>query len=171
MRQPIDLNVFKPILGVSVVAALTASASALLINVPVWATFIGWIAFFSRGMTARDGVINLICVLIGLAMGIGSGLVSTELAPYTGALTITFVVLGATFVLMSVALLPVINNVLSYFLGLVCYFASNLPPALDAWITLGIAVSVGVLGGLLAMQAHSFFSQKPKNTADSLDQA
>jgi len=169
MQQSPNLVVLKSILSVSVVAAFTATVSALALSVPVWATFIGWIAFFSRGLTGRHAIINLICVLVGIAMGIGSGLISIKLAPYTGSLTITVVVLVATFVLMSAALLPVVNNVLGYFLGLVCYFASNLPPTLDSWATLAVAVSVGVLGGLSASLAHNFCheSQPP---AEDLDQ-
>lgn len=155
MQQPITLKTFKAILSISAVAAITATVSALVLNVPVWATFIGWIAFFTRGMTARAAVVNLACVLIGLGMGIASGAASQLLTPYIGPMTITVVVLIATFILLSVALLPEINNVLGYFLGLVCYFASNLPPTFSSWVELSSAVALGVLGGLLAMLAQT----------------
>ncbi|WP_218568590.1 DUF1097 domain-containing protein [Pseudomonas sp. 2FG] len=150
MRNPVTLDTFKAILGLSVVASLAATISALLIEVPVWATFIGWIAFFTRGITARDGAINLTCVLIGLVIGIAAAFASAALTPYLGALTITLVVLLATFLLLSLGLLPVINNLTGFFLGLVCYFASHLPPTLDTFVELAMASALGVLGGLVA---------------------
>lgn len=150
MHHSVTLDTFKAILGLSVVASLVATISAFLIEVPVWATFIGWIAFFSRGITARDGAINLTCVLIGLVIGIAAGVASTALTPYLGALTITLVVLLATFFLLSLGLLPMINNLTGFFLGLVCFFASHLPPSLDTFVQLAMALALGVFGGLVA---------------------
>lgn len=150
MSHSVTLHTFKVIFGLSVVASLTATISALLVDVPVWATFIGWIAFFSRGISARDGAINLACVLIGLILGIAAGAAGPALAPYLGAWTITLVVLLVTFVLLSLGLLPVINNLTGFFLGLVCYFASHLPPTLSTFVELGTAAVLGVAGGLLA---------------------
>tara|TARA_Y100000780_G_scaffold232123_1_gene261030 strand:- start:1365 stop:1877 length:513 start_codon:yes stop_codon:yes gene_type:complete len=170
MKELRNLVVLKSLCSVSLIAAVTATLSAIFLSVPVWATFMGWIAFFSRGMTARDALINLICALIGIAMGIVSGLISAALEPHSGILTITVVVFLATFVLMAAALLPIVNNVLAYFLGLVCYFASNLPPVFESWITLAIAMSVGVLGGLSAKLAHTFF-QPLLTTSESADHA
>jgi hypothetical protein len=158
MRNPVTLDTFKAILGVSVAAALAATISALVLDVPVWATFIGWIAFFTRGISARDGAINLACLLIGLLIGIAAGTAGPALTPYLGASTITLVVLVATFLLLTLGLLPVINNVLAFFMGLVCYFASHLPPALDSFIELGMALTLGVLGGFLASLAQKRWS-------------
>ncbi len=168
MRNPVTLDTFKAILGVSVAAALAATISSLVLDVPVWATFIGWIAFFTRGISARDGAINLACLLIGLLIGIVAGIVGPALTPYLGASTITLVVLIATFLLLTLGLLPVINNVLAFFMGLVCYFASHLPPALDSFIELGTALTLGVLGGLLASQAQKRWGGQPaaKSHAD-----
>lgn len=150
MRNPMTLDTFKAFVGLSAVAALVATISALLIDVPVWATFIGWIAFFSRGITARDGAINLTCVLIGLLIGMAAALASGVLTPYLGGVTIAPVVLVATFILLSLGLLPVINNLTGFFLGLVCYFASHLPPTLDTLLELATAVALGVFGALMA---------------------
>lgn len=163
MRNPMTLDTFKAFFGLSAVAALVATISALVIEVPVWATFIGWIAFFSRGITARDGAINLTCVLIGLLIGIAAALASGALTPYLGKLTIAPVVLIATFMLLSLGLLPVINNLTGFFLGLVCYFASHLPPTLDTFVELAMAVALGVFGALMAslVQKHLSGAEVP----------
>ena len=166
MHTPVTLDTFKAILGISVAAAGAATISALLIDVPVWATFIGWIAFFTRPLSARDGAISLACLLIGLLIGIAAGVAGPALAPYLGDATITVLVLIATFLLLTLGLLPVINNVLAFFMGLVCYFASHLPPALDTFIELGMAMTLGVLGGLLASQAPKRWSGPKRPTAE-----
>ena len=158
MRNPMTMDTFKAFVGLSAVAALVATISALLIDVPVWAAFIGWIAFFSRGITARDGAINLTCVLIGLLIGMAAALASAALTPYMGGLTIAPVVLIATFLLLSLGLLPVINNLTGFFLGLVCYFASHLPPTLGTFVELAMAVALGVFGALVASLVQKYLS-------------
>ena len=59
--------------------------------------FIGWIAFFTRGVTARHGLINLACVLAGLAIGMLAGAA------------------GAALVVLSLGLLPEFNNLFGFF--------------------------------------------------------
>ncbi|MCY1423308.1 hypothetical protein D9M71_390170 [compost metagenome] len=163
MNHSMSMNHFKAIFGESVVACLAATLCALLIDVPVWAMFIGWIAFFTRGITARDGAINLACVLIGLAIGIAAGAAGAALAPSLGAWSITPLVLLVTLVVLSLQVLPVINNVLAFFLGLVCYFASHLPPALDTFIELATASALGVIAGLLASLVKKHCSAQKTN--------
>ena len=56
-------------LALTLAAALTAALAAGLsarLALPVWAMFVGWVAFFTRGLTARDGAVNAACVLLGL---------------------------------------------------------------------------------------------------------
>jgi hypothetical protein len=163
MSHSMSMNQFKAIFGESVVACLAATLCALLIDVPVWAMFIGWIAFFTRGITARDGAINLACVLIGLAIGIAAGVSGAALAPYLGAWSITPLVLVATLIVLCLQVLPVINNVLASFLGLVCYFASHLPPALDTFVELATASALGVVAGLLASLVKKHWSEQKAN--------
>ncbi|MES2871132.1 MAG: DUF1097 domain-containing protein [Pseudomonadota bacterium] len=167
MSHSVSMNHVKAILGESVLACLAATICALLIDVPVWAMFIGWIAFFTRGITARDGLINLVCVLGGLIIGIAAGLASAAVAPYLGALTITPIALTATLIVLSLKLLPVFNNLLGFFLGLVCYFASGLPPTLDTFVELAIASSLGILGGLLASLMHKRWGGPNRPTTGS----
>ncbi|MNC36704.1 hypothetical protein D3C75_852400 [compost metagenome] len=166
MSHSVTINHCKAILGESLLACLAATICALVIDVPVSAMFIGWIAFFTRGITARDGAINLVCVLIGLVIGIAAGSASAMLAPYLGAFTITPVALSVTLVVLSLRLLPVINNLLGLFLGVVCYFASHLPATLDTFVELSIASALGVIAGLLASLVQKRWSEAKSQTAD-----
>ncbi|MGH8177698.1 MAG: DUF1097 domain-containing protein [Steroidobacter sp.] len=142
--------------GESIVAALAAAVSALVIDVPVWAMFVGWIAYFTRGVNLRQGLVNLACVLIGLGFGIVAALATSALTPYLGAASLTVVVFALAMVVLSLRLAPVFNNLLGFFLGLVAYFASHLPPSLDAFVELGAAATLGSAAGWLA----SFVQQR-----------
>lgn len=163
MSHSMNMNQFKAIFGESIVACLSATLCALLIDVPVWAMFIGWIAFFTRGITARDGAINMVCVFIGLAIGITAGGAGAALEPVLGAWSITPVVLVVTLIVLSLQVLPVINNVLAFFLGLVCYFASHLPPTLDTFVELATASALGVIAGLMASLVKRRWSGRKAN--------
>lgn len=150
MSHSMGMNQFKAIFGESIVACIAATLCALLVDVPVWAMFIGWIAFFTRGVTPRDWAINMICVFIGLAIGITAGWAGASLEPILGAWSITPVVLVVTLIVLSLQVLPMINNVLAFFLGLLCFFASHLPPTLDSFVELATASALGVTAGLMA---------------------
>jgi hypothetical protein len=152
----------KVVLGESVVASSAATFSALVLEVPVWAMFVGWLAFFTRGLNLRHGLVNLSCVLLGVGLGIAAAHTLTALGPHLGAYAITAVVFLITAVALSLAKVPVFNNLPGFFLGLVAYFASHLPPSLATLVQLGSAAAVGATAALLA---HSW--QRRLNAAGS----
>jgi hypothetical protein len=138
----------------SLVAAAAAITSAVVIEVPVWAMFIGWIAHFTRGVGTRQGLINLACVLIGLGIGVAAGIALGLLTPHWGAYAIGGVVFVVAALVLSLRNLPKLNNLLAFFLGLVCWFAAHLPPSPGAFAKLAMAVSLGAFAGWLASQAQ-----------------
>lgn len=138
-------------IAAAVTAALAASLSASF-ALPVWAMFIGWVAFFTRGLTARDGAVNAACVLLGLGFGIAATAALKALVPSLGALALPLVVFTVALVVVSLRALPVLSNVVSYFLGLIAFFASHLPPTLASFAELAGAV---VLGSVAAWTAHA----------------
>jgi hypothetical protein len=140
----------KIVLGESLVASSAATLSAVVLEVPVWAMFVGWLAFFTRGLNLRHGLVNLTCVMIGVGLGIGAAHTLAALGPHLGAYAISAVVFVITVVALSLAKVPVINNLLGFFLGLVTYFASHLPPSLGTLVQLGLAAAVGTAAALLA---------------------
>jgi len=140
----------KIVLGESVVASSAATFSVMALELPVWAMFVGWIAFFTRGLNLRSGLVNLACVLIGLALGIGAAHLLAALDPLLGAYAITAVVTVITAIALSLARVPVFNNLLGFFLGLVAYFAAHQPPTLGTFASLGLAAAIGTTAGFLA---------------------
>ncbi|MGE7991697.1 DUF1097 domain-containing protein [Pseudomonas sp. NPDC089554] len=142
---------------VTLVAAVTASlaaASALALGLPVWAMFIGWIAFFTRGLTTRSTLENLGCVWLGMTIGAIAAAVTGLLAPTTGPLlAVPLVVFGVALLVVSLRGLPVLNNLLSYFLGLVAWFAAHLEPSLESLQHLASASTLGSFAGWLSHHA------------------
>lgn len=141
--------------GESIIAALAATLSALVLELPVWAMFVGWISYFTRGLTLRHGVVNLACVLAGIALGIAAGASMQALSPQLGAATLTLVVFAVALVVLSLRHVPVFNNLLGFFLGLVAYFASHQPPAWTSFVDLGLATGIGTAAAFLAASLHS----------------
>lgn len=142
---------------VTLVAALTASlaaASALLAGLPVWAMFIGWIAFFTRGLTLRATFDNLACVWLGLAIGALAAASVTAVTPALGlALALPLVVFVVALGVVALRGLPALNNLLAYFLGLVAWFAAHLEPSLEQIAHLGGASAIGSFAGWISHHA------------------
>lgn len=141
---------FRIVVGESLVASSAATLSAVVLELPVWAMFIGWISFFTRGFNFKAGLINLGCVLIGLSLGIAGAHLLGALSPHLGAYAIGAVVMVITVSALSLARLPVLNNLLGFFLGLVSYFASHLPPTPGSFASLSLAAAIGATAGFLA---------------------
>ncbi|WP_461241239.1 DUF1097 domain-containing protein [Pseudomonas sp. R4-76] len=72
---------FNAITAVAAVTAAAAAAASLALELPVWAMFIGWVAFFSRGHSLRDGLVNYGSVLAGLIIGMAAAIAIAALSP------------------------------------------------------------------------------------------
>jgi hypothetical protein len=139
----------------SVAAAATAagaSASSLALELPVWAMFVGWVAFFTRGLTARDGAINLACVWLGAGIGIAAAVAIGMLHPTLGMTALPAVVFVVATVVVSLRAAPMLNNILAYFLGLIAFFAAHMEPTLNTLIHLGSASALGSLAGWFSVK-------------------
>lgn len=137
-----------------VAAAAAAAASAL--GFPVWAMFVGWVAYYTRGVTPRDGFFNLVCVSLGVLLGKAAAIAIAGLAPLVGAAALPLVVLVVAGVVVSLRNVPRINNLLCYFLGLIAFFAVHQPPSAALFATLAGAAALGSSAAWLAhtLQHH-----------------
>ncbi|MEB2621132.1 DUF1097 domain-containing protein [Pseudomonas sp. YuFO8] len=134
---------FNAMTGVAAATASAAAATSLSVGLPVWAMFIGWVAFFSRGHSGRDGLINYASVLAGLVIGMVAATAIAWLSPSIGKSALPLVVFVVAMMVVSLRAVPVMNNVLAYFLGLIAFFAAHLEPSLDAVLRLGGASAIG----------------------------
>lgn len=139
-------------------ASLVAAAAAFLsvtVALPIWAMFIGWVSYYTRGHSARDGAINLTGVLVGLLIGMVAATVIGILLPLIGRYAFPLVVFSVAMVVVSFRALPIFNNVLSYFLGLISFFASHLEPGLAAFFELAGASTLGSAAAWVASSAQA----------------
>lgn len=145
-------------IGFTAAAAVTAATAAfisVIFALPVWAMFIGWVAYYTRGHSARDGLANFICLMLGVAFGMVAASAIAALAPALGVATIGVVVFVVAAIVVSLRVVPVANNILSYFLGLISFFAAHLEPALSALVELGSASAIGCFAGWIANSLQS----------------
>ena len=148
--KPSTLPSFVGFTTVAAVTAASAAGTSLALGFPPWAMFIGWVAYFTRGANARDGVINFGCVLLGLIFGIlaahGIGLLS----PAVGAFALSIAVFVVAMVVVSLRAIPALNNILCYFLGLIAFVAAHQPPSITTFLVLGGAVAIGSTAGWIS---------------------
>jgi hypothetical protein len=137
------------------VAALAAYVS-LLFALPVWAMFVGWIAYHSRGTSPRDGALNFACFAIGLVIAMEATVAAAALAPAAGTLALPLVVLAVALTVVSLRAVPGVNNVLAYFLGLVSVFAAHAEPTFAAIAPLGAAGAIGVVAAWAASALQGY---------------
>ena len=140
-------------IAITAAAAVTASVAAFaatVLAVPVWAMFIGWVAYYTRGHSARDGLVNFVCLALGLGLGMVAASLVGSLAPTLSALALPLVVLIVAAVVVSLRAVPTFNNIPSYFLGLISVFAAHVQPSLEAMAELGVAGAIGSFAGWLA---------------------
>lgn len=149
MRQAFAPDNLKITIAEALITAL-AAAVAILTELPIWAMFVGWIAYFTRGRDLRNGLINLGCVGIGLVLGVAAAAVLGSLGGPPSLAAQAGVVFAVALVVLSLRFLPVFDNLLGFFLGLVAWFAAHQPPGIDGFAMLGLAATLGTTAGWLA---------------------
>lgn len=135
-----------------------AATTAVLIGVEIWAMFVGWIAYFTRGLDFRSGLVNLGCVVMGLALGAGAATTLGALGGPPSVAEQAAVVFGVALVVLSLRFLPVLNNLLGFFLGLVTWFAAHDPVSPGAFAALALAAALGSGAGWAAHRIQARLS-------------
>lgn len=140
-------------ISLTLAAALTAAAAATAsasLGWPVWAMFVGWVAFFTRGHTAKDALFSYLCLAGGLAFGTAAAAGVGALLPLIGPAAFGAVVFVVAIVVVSLRAVPPMNNIPAYFLGLITWFAAHLKPVPTAWLGLAAVTALGVFAAWLA---------------------
>lgn len=127
-------------------AAIAAQTSVLLALLP-WAMFMGWVAYFTRRPSAAEGFQSWICTIFGLCLGALAVLATGTLAPILGGIAFPIVVFCVALVVISTRGLPVLSNLLGYFIGLITFFAAHLEPEFSTIVRLGGATAIGSIAG------------------------
>jgi hypothetical protein len=132
----------------AVVAALASWSSAAL-ALEVWAMFAGFIAWFTRPSSVRDGVYSIICLFLGIALGALAHLATEAMTPALGALALPLGVFGVGVVIVGLRTTNVVDNMLAWFIGLVTFFAAEIDIAFGTLLELGSACAIGGFAGWL----------------------
>lgn len=132
------------------VAAATGVAAILCgaIPLPLWSVLLGAVVFFSGGLRLRDGAASFACLAIGTVLGAGTGLAIGALTPLLAGAAFPLAIFGITLLVLSLQNVPVLNNMLAYYLGLIEFVAFGEPPGV--W-SVGTLIASGALGGALAI--------------------
>jgi hypothetical protein len=149
-RKPASQWPFHALTAAAAVVAAAAAGASNSAGVPVWAMFVGWVAFYTRGVTARDGLFNYLCSVLGVAIGMAAAAGIGLLAPVLGTAALPTVVLVVAAAVVSMRQVPGINNILCYFLGLISFFALHQKPSLTGLATLAGAMALGSTAAWLA---------------------
>ncbi|MBY3157694.1 DUF1097 domain-containing protein [Rhizobium laguerreae] len=127
--------------------AATAAQTSLLLTLPPWAMFMGWVAYFTRRPSVAEGFQSWVCTVFGLCIGAAAILAVPLLVPTLGSVAFPAVVLCVALTVISARGLPVLSNLLGYFIGLITFFAAHLEPELSSIAKLGSATAIGSIAG------------------------
>ena len=142
-----------------------ATAAVLLLGLPLWVMFVGWISYYTRGVTVRDGLLNYLGVIIGLLLGLGAALVVQALGSPPTFFKQVAVIFGVALVVLSLRFLPKVNNLLTFFLGLVTVFAACAEPTFVAVLPLAGAAAIGAIASAVAHSLQLRLAQQPEEEA------
>ena len=168
MKQAFSLSELK-ISASEAFAAAAAAGVAIVVGLPIWAMFLGWNAYFTRGAGLKSGLVNLGCVLLGLCLGMTAQVSLAVLARDPGLFEQMASVFAVTWVVVSLRFVPKFGNVPALFLGLVAYFASRLAPGWTAFAVLGGAATLGTAAGWLTSAAQARWLGRTEGVVSSAE--
>lgn len=148
-------------LAAAATAAVAATMSASL-GWPVWAMFMGWVAFFTRGHSAKEAFFSYLCLAIGIALGVGAALSVGTLMPLMGPFSFGVVVFVVAMIVISLRALAPINNIPAYFLGLITFFAAHVEPGILAISELAAVSGLGSFAAWVAHQLQARVAQRAR---------
>lgn len=131
--------------AIAAIVASTAAVASLQLGLAPWVMFIGWVAYFTRPTSANQAVRTGLCVLGGLVFGAISVLAVQALTPIIGTLALFPVVFIVAMVVVSMRAISALDNIPSWFLGMIAFFAAHQEPALPAVLQLASAAVIGVV--------------------------
>lgn len=144
--------------GIAAATAAAAATSSLVLGFLPWTMFIGWLAWFTRPTSARQGFATWFCVLSGAALGAVAVLGLAALTPILGVFALSLVVFVVTIGVVSMRAIRLLDNIPAWFLGLIAFFAAHKAPALGSVAELGASAAIGLAAGWLAQQLQRRWS-------------
>lgn len=154
IRRESTLSIRKnptPMATIFLAGAAAISESA---GIPICAAFAGWVAYFTRGSTLRDGAYNLACTVTGLGLGAVAYTVDTSMEPILGIFALLVSLLVAAGSIYLVQFMTEVENVPSYFLGVLVMLAPGTSSSIGYYLTLTAGVTAGAFAAALPDLLH-----------------
>lgn len=130
----------------SVVAAIAAWGSMAL-TLEVWVMFAGFIAWFTRPTSVRESLYAMICLWLGIAVAAISYELTGAMTPVLGTLALPVAVFLVAILIVGLRTTPPVNNMLTWFLGMVTFFAADQGISPETFIDLFSATAIGGFAG------------------------
>lgn len=145
------LNYHRDTLIASLIASVAAVTSATM-GVAPWVMFVGWVASYTKPVTARQIAATACCCVLGLLLGCVAVIAVTRLFPSLGVASFAVVVMPVALLVVSLRSIPIVNNTLAWFLGLITTFAAH--PDMTPSVLSGYALvlCLGVCAGFCNVQ-------------------
>lgn len=130
----------------AVVAAVAAWASMAL-ALEVWVMFAGFIAWFTRPTSVRESLNAMGCLWLGIALAAISHKMTGAMIPAFGTLALPVVVFIVAIIMVGLRTTPPVNNMLTWFLGMVVFFAADKGISIETFSHLLSATAIGGFAG------------------------
>ena len=125
-----------------------------------WVSFIAWVACVFSGATRRAAAIALFALLAGALSGCLVGWLTHPFTRLLGQFSLPFVLCIAVGLIALLEELPSMGHVPIYFLGMIAYFASGMPPGAASMVSITIPTVLGIACGLLCPAARNWLEKK-----------
>lgn len=96
----------------------------------------------------------IIFIASSIVAAISIGILYSVLGP----LTLSAVVFVVAMIVVSLRAVPVLNNILCYFLELITFFAAHIEPTLDSFVHLSSTIALGSIAGWVSMKLQQRLS-------------
>lgn len=144
--------------AIAATVASTAAFASLHLGIAPWAMFIGWVAYFTRPLSARQGAYTWLCLLSGLAVGAVAVVALQRLMPIMGSFALLMIVFVVAMIVVSMRAVRMLDNIPAWFLGLIAFFASHAEPSLVAISQLAAAGALGTVAGWASHRLQGRFA-------------
>lgn len=145
------LHYHRDTLIASLIASVAAVTSATM-GIAPWVMFVGWVASYTKPVSARQIGATACCCVLGLLLGCVAVIAVTRLLPSLGVASFAAVVMPVALLVVSLRSIPILNNTLAWFLGLITTFAAhpNMTPSVLSGYAL--VLCLGICAGFCSLQ-------------------
>ena len=134
----------------TLIAAVVASSAAwgsAALALEVWVMFAGFIAWFTRPTSRRESLSAMVCLWLGIGLAAIAEVATGALMPTLGGLALPTVVFFVAIVIVGLRTTSIVNNMLTWFLGMVTFFAAGWELSPATFLHLGGATALGGFAG------------------------